>query len=129
KRSTVIEESGRGYRRVVPSPTPMAIAEIYAIRTLINSGALVICSGGGGVPVIRDDNGDLHGVEAVIDKDLGASLLAQKLDADRLIILTDVEQVYINYRKPDQQALSRLTVEQAHSHMSEGQFSSGSMGP
>ena len=69
----------------------MAIAEIYAIRTLINSGALVICSGGGGVPVIRDDNGDLHGVEAVIDKDLGASLLAQKLDADRLLILTDVE--------------------------------------
>src|SRR5919201_2774375 len=87
----VIEDSGRGYRRVVPSPMPMAIAEIYAIRTIINSGDLVICSGGGGVPVVRDDKGHLHGVEAVIDKDLGASLLAQKLDADRLLILTDVE--------------------------------------
>jgi carbamate kinase len=126
---TVIEDSGRGYRRVVPSPMPMAIAEIYAIRTLINSGTLVICAGGGGVPVVRDEKGDLHGVEAVIDKDLGASLLAQKLDADRLLILTDVEKVSINYRKPNQQDLSRLTLEEARQYVSEGQFASGSMGP
>jgi carbamate kinase len=126
---TVIEDSGRGYRRVVPSPMPMAIAEIYAIRTLINSGALVICSGGGGVPVVRDDKGDLHGVEAVIDKDLGASLLAQKLDADRLLILTDVEKVAINYRKPDQRDLSRLALEEARQLIGEGHFASGSMGP
>ncbi len=126
---TVIEDSGRGYRRVVPSPMPVAIAEIYAIKTLINAGALVICAGGGGVPVVRGENGDLHGVEAVIDKDLGAALLAEKLDADRLIILTDVEQVYINYRKPDQQALSRLSVQEARGHMDDGHFGSGSMGP
>jgi carbamate kinase len=107
----------------------MAIAEIYAIRTLINSGALVICAGGGGVPVVRDEQGDLHGVEAVIDKDLAASLLAQKLDADRLLILTDVEKVAINYRKPDQQDLSRLTPEKAKRYISEGQFASGSMDP
>ena len=82
---------------MVPSPQPAAIAEIYAIRTLVNSGALVICAGGGGIPVVRDDDGLLHGVEAVIDKDMGASLIAQKLDADRLLILTDVEKVAINY--------------------------------
>ncbi len=126
---TVIEDSGRGYRRVVPSPIPVAIAEIYAVRTLINSGAMVICAGGGGVPVVRDQAGDLHGVEAVIDKDLGAALLAQKLDADRLLILTDVEQVYINYRKPDQKALSLLSLEDARRYIAEGHFSSGSMGP
>jgi carbamate kinase len=126
---TVIEDSGRGYRRVVPSPQPVAIAEIYAVRTLINSGTLVICSGGGGVPVVRDEAGDLRGVEAVIDKDLGASLLAQKLDADRLLILTDVERVYINYRKPDQHELARITVEEARRYIEEGHFAKGSMGP
>lgn len=126
---TVVEDSGRGYRRVVPSPMPVAIAEIYGIKTLINAGALVICAGGGGVPVVRDESGDLHGVEAVIDKDLGAALLAQKLDADRLIILTDIEQVYINFRKPDQQALSKLTAEEAKAYIADGQFSVGSMGP
>lgn len=125
----VIEDSGRGYRRVVPSPQPVALAEIYAIRTLINSGTLVVCSGGGGVPVVRDAEGELHGVEAVIDKDLGASLLAQKLDADRLLILTDVEKVAINFRKPDQQELSTLTVEDAKRYIEDGQFASGSMDP
>jgi carbamate kinase len=125
----VIEDSGRGYRRVVPSPAPVAIAEIYAIRTLINAGALVISAGGGGVPVSRDPDGNLRGVEAVIDKDLGAALLAQKLDADRLLILTDVEQVYINYRKPDQQALSHITLEEAKRYLEAGHFTSGSMGP
>ncbi len=126
---TLIEDSGRGYRRVVPSPQPASIAEIYAIKTLVNSGALVICSGGGGIPVVRDEAGLLHGVEAVIDKDLSAALLAQKLDADRLLILTDVEQVYINYRKPDQQALSRITLQEAKSYIEAGHFAAGSMGP
>lgn len=126
---SVIEDSGRGYRRVVPSPQPAAIAEIYAVRTLVNSGALVICSGGGGIPVVRDEAGILHGVEAVIDKDMSAALLAQKLDADRLLILTDVEQVYINYRKPDQKALSNLTLQEAQAYMEAGHFAAGSMGP
>lgn len=126
---TMKEDSGRGYRRVVPSPQPAAIAEIYAVQTLVNSGALVICSGGGGVPVVRDEEGMLHGIEAVIDKDMAASLLAHKLDADRLIILTDVEQVYINYRTPQQQALGQLTREEATRYIDEGQFATGSMGP
>jgi len=126
---SVIEDSGRGYRRVVPAPQPAAIAEIYAIRTLVNSGALVICSGGGGIPVVRDSDGLLHGVEAVIDKDMGASLIAQKLDADRLLILTDVEQAAINFRKPDQRALGRVGVEEMKGYVKEGHFAAGSMGP
>ena len=126
---TVIEDAGRGYRRVVPSPLPAAIAEIYAIRTLVNSGALVICSGGGGIPVIRDEEGQMRGVEAVIDKDLSASLLAQRLDADRLLILTDVEQVFINYRKPDQKALACIGLQEAKQLIQEGHFAAGSMGP
>jgi carbamate kinase len=125
----VVEDSGRGYRRVVPSPQPAAIAEIYAIRTLVNSGTLVICSGGGGIPVVRDENGMLKGVEAVIDKDMSASLLAQRLDADRLLILTDVERVSINFRKPDQRELSRVTVAEAKRYIEEGHFAAGSMGP
>jgi carbamate kinase len=125
----VVEDSGRGYRRVVPSPQPAAIAEIYAIRTLVNSGTLVICSGGGGVPVVRDSDGMLHGVEAVIDKDMGASLLAQKLEADRLLMLTDVEKVSINFRKPGQQELDKVTIEEAKRYTEEGHFAAGSMGP
>lgn len=126
---TVIEDSGRGYRRVVPSPQPVAIAEIYAIKTLINSGALLISAGGGGVPVIRGENGELRGVEAVIDKDLGASMLAQKLEADRLLILTDVERVCVDFRKPSQRELSELSVADARRYLEEGQFGKGSMGP
>ena len=126
---TVIEDSGRGYRRVVPSPQPAAIAEIYAIRTLVNSGALVICAGGGGVPVVRDPDGPLHGIEAVIDKDLGASLLAQKLDADRLLILTDVEHVAINFRKPDQRYLDTVSLDEMKQYLAAGHFAAGSMGP
>jgi len=125
----VIEDSGRGYRRVVPSPLPAAIAEIYAIKTLVNSGTFVICSGGGGIPVVRDKEGRLHGVEAVIDKDMGASLLAQRVDADRLLILTDVEKVSINFRKPNQQELSDLSVQEAKQYIEEGHFAAGSMGP
>jgi carbamate kinase len=126
---TVIEDSGRGYRRVVPSPMPASIAEIYAIKSLINSGSLVICCGGGGIPVVREQDGTLRGVEAVIDKDLAASLLAQRLDADRLLILTDVEKVAVNFRKPDQKNLDRLSLTDARRYLAEGQFASGSMGP
>jgi carbamate kinase len=126
---TVIEDSGRGYRRVVPSPLPAAIVEIYAIRTLVNSGALVICAGGGGIPVVRDGEGQLHGVEAVIDKDLGASLLAQRLDADRLLVLTDVEHAAINFRKPDQRDLDTVTVSEMRAYIEQGHFAAGSMGP
>ena len=126
---TVIEDSGRGYRRVVPSPMPAAIAEIYAIRTLVNSGALVICAGGGGIPVVRNPEGQLHGVEAVIDKDLGASLLAQRLDADRLLVLTDVERAAINFRKPDQRNLDTVSVSEMRAYIAEGHFAAGSMGP
>jgi carbamate kinase len=125
----VIEDSGRGYRRVVPSPQPAAIAEIYAVRALVSSGTLVICSGGGGIPVVRDEDGVLRGVEAVIDKDMSASLLAQRIDADRLLILTDVERVAINYRKPDQKELSSVTLAEAKAYMEEGHFAAGSMGP
>jgi len=113
----------------VPSPQPAALAEIYAIRTLVNSGALVICSGGGGVPVVRDAEGLLHGIEAVIDKDLGASLLAQKLDADRLLILTDVEHVVVNFHKPDQRNLETVSLEEMKQYITEGHFAAGSMGP
>jgi carbamate kinase len=126
---TVVEDSGRGYRRVVPSPQPAALAEIYAIRTLVNSGALVICAGGGGIPVIRDPEGQLHGVEAVIDKDMGASLIAQRLDADRLLVLTDVERVAINFRKPNQTNLDRVTLSEIQRYTAEGHFAAGSMGP
>lgn len=125
----IIEDSGRGYRRVVPSPKPAAIAEIYAIRTLVNAGALVICSGGGGIPVVRDADGLLHGIEAVIDKDLGASHLAQRLDADRLLILTDVEKAAVDFRKPTQRNLDTVTVEEMQTYIAEGHFAAGSMGP
>lgn len=126
---TVIEDSGRGYRRVVPSPQPAAIAEIYAVRTLVNAGTLVICSGGGGIPVVRDADGLLHGVEAVIDKDLGSALLAQRLDADRLMILTDVENAAVDFRKPTQRNLDTVTVEEMKAYIAEGHFAAGSMGP
>ncbi len=126
---TVIEDSGRGYRRVVPSPQPAAIAEIYAVRTLVNAGALVICAGGGGIPVVRDAEGLLHGIEAVIDKDLGSALLAQRLDADRLLILTDVEKAAVDFRKPTQRNLDTVTVEEMKIYVAEGHFAAGSMGP
>src|SRR5207248_11373854 len=125
----VIEDSGRGYRRVVPSPQPAALAEIYAIRTLVNAGALVICAGGGGIPVVRDADGLLHGVEAVIDKDLGASLLAQKLDADRLLILTDLERVAINLRMPDQCDLETDSVKEMKADRAAWHIAPGSLGP
>jgi carbamate kinase len=126
---TVSDDSGKGQRRVVPSPVPVAIEEIGVIRALVESGALVICAGGGGIPVVRGEEGMLHGVEAVIDKDMGASLLARELHADRLMILTDVEKAAINFRKPDQRELTDMSVEEAKRYIAEGHFATGSMGP
>ena len=125
----MVEDSGRGWRRVVPSPRPTGFVEHAALRELVAAGLLVIVNGGGGVPVVRDGEGQLRGVEAVIDKDLGAALLAGELDATRLLILTDVEQVALDYKKPTQRLLSRLTAAEARAYLAAGQFAAGSMGP
>ncbi|HEC83239.1 MAG TPA: carbamate kinase [Firmicutes bacterium] len=125
----IIEDSGRGYRRVVPSPKPLEIVEWRAIEKAIDSGAIVIAVGGGGVPVIRDKDGNLKGVEAVIDKDRASSVLARQLGAEVLVILTQVEKVAINFGKPDQKDLDVLTVEEAKRYLAQGEFPPGSMGP
>lgn len=125
---TFKEDAGRGYRQVVPSPLPMKIMELDSIKTLIDADKLVIAGGGGGVPVIITDKG-LEGVPAVIDKDHSSALLADKIDADKLIILTAVDHVYVNYGKPDEKALKTLNVAEAQKYMKEGQFAAGSMLP
>ncbi|MBB1095038.1 carbamate kinase [Limosilactobacillus sp. BG-MG3-A] len=125
---TFKEDAGRGYRQVVPSPLPMKIMELDSIKTLIDADKLVIAGGGGGVPVIITDKG-LEGVPAVIDKDRSSALLADKIDAEKLIILTAVDHVYINYGKPDEKALKTLNVAEAQKYMKEGQFAAGSMLP
>lgn len=122
------EDSGRGYRRVVASPRPQEIVEVGTIRTMVESGDLVIACGGGGIPVTRQGN-HLKGASAVIDKDFASSLLARELDADFLIILTAVEKVAINYGKPDEQWLDNITVDEAKQYMAEGHFAPGSMLP
>lgn len=124
----VVEEAERGWRRVVPSPRPRQILEIGAIRTLLEAGFTVIGAGGGGIPVVEED-GQLVGVEAVIDKDYASALLAAELGADLFLISTAVEQVALNYRQPDERRLERLTVAQARRFLDEGQFPPGSMGP
>jgi carbamate kinase len=126
---TVIEDAGRGYRRVVPSPRPVAIVEYRAIERAIDTGAIVIAVGGGGVPVVEKESGVLRGVEAVIDKDRASSVLAMQLKAQVLIILTEVEKVALNFGKPDQKDLDIITVKEARAHLDEGQFPPGSMGP
>ena len=122
------EDAGRGYRRMVASPKPAKIVEIDAIRTLVDSGQLVIACGGGGIPVIKQGN-HLKGAGAVIDKDFASELLAEEMDADFLIILTAVEKAAINYGKPDEKWLSDITVEEAEKYISEGHFAPGSMLP
>ena len=122
------EDSGRGYRRVVSSPKPVEIIEIGTIRTMVNSGDLVIACGGGGIPVIRQGN-HLKGASAVIDKDFASCLLAKELDADYLIILTAVEKVALNFGKPEEKWLNELSVEEAKQYIQEGHFAPGSMLP
>lgn len=122
------EDAGRGYRRVVASPKPVEIVEIGTIRTMVDSGDLVIACGGGGIPVTRQGN-HLKGASAVIDKDFASALLAKELDADYLIILTAVEKVAINFGKPNEEWLSDLSVNQALQYMQEGHFAPGSMLP
>lgn len=122
------EDAGRGYRRVVASPKPIEIIEIGAIRSLVESGQLVIACGGGGIPVVLEDN-HLSGTSAVIDKDFASELLAEELDADFLIILTAVEKVAINFGKPEEKWLDDITTEQAMVYMEEGHFAPGSMLP
>lgn len=122
------EDSGRGYRRVVASPKPMEIVEIGAIRSLVESGQVIIAGGGGGIPVTLKGN-HLKGASAVIDKDFASCLLARELNADYLIILTAVEQVAINFGKPDEKRLSEITVAEAEKYIKEGHFAPGSMLP
>ena len=122
------EDAGRGWRRVVASPMPRKIVEIDAVKRLWDSTIVITC-GGGGVPVIEKNNGVLEGVDAVIDKDFAAELLAEQVEADVLMILTEVEKVAINYNKPDQKDLSVMTLNDANEYMEEGQFAKGSMLP
>ena len=119
----------RGWRRVVPSPQPIDILNKKIVKDLVKKGNIVIATGGGGVPVYRGDDKKLYGVEAVIDKDLASSLLANEIGADAFFILTDVSKVYINFRKPDQKSLDVITVDEAQKYLDEGHFSAGSMGP
>ncbi len=125
---TMVEDAGRGYRQVVPSPKPIDVIEKNAVEALIAAGQVVVTVGGGGIPVVRRD-GALYGTPAVIDKDFASEKLAELLDADELIILTAVEKVAINYNKPDVQWLSRLTPEDAEKYSAQGQFAPGSMLP
>jgi carbamate kinase len=126
----VVEDAGRGWRRVVASPLPKRIIEFDSIRTLIDKGTVVISTGGGGIPVIENKAGDLEGVAAVIDKDFGSSLLAQQLKADLFLISTAVEKVALNFGKPDQKWIDRLTVSEAKNFLASGtHFAKGSMAP
>ena len=126
---TVREDAGRGWRRVVPSPRPQSIIETAAIRDLAAQGYVVVACGGGGIPVIEDEQGHLQGVEAVIDKDLASSLLARNMGADTLVLPTGVEKVALDFNKPTQRWLDRLTVAEAKRYYAEDQFDRGSMGP
>ncbi len=125
---TLVEDAGRGWRRVVPSPEPRAIVESAAIRDLITNGYIVICVGGGGIPVIEKD-GRLEGIAAVIDKDYASALLATKIKADMLVISTGVSKVAINFGQPDQKELDLLTVPEAEAYLEAGHFPPGNMGP
>lgn len=124
-----IEDAGRGYRRVVPSPKPLDIVEKKIIETLMEKGTIVIAAGGGGIPVHEDEKGQLKNKDAVIDKDLASYVLANKIGADQLIILTYVEKVALNFNQPNQEWLDKMTVKEAKKYLKEGHFLSGSMAP
>lgn len=123
------EDANRGYRRVVPSPKPIKIHEAETIKTLADQGTVIVASGGGGIPVVTNEDGTIEGIEAVIDKDRSGVRLAQEVEADLFMILTDVENVYVNYGTPDQKALHHISLEEIEIYMEEGHFKAGSMGP
>ena len=125
----IVEDAGRGWRRVVASPQPVQIMEEDAIRNAVHEGWIVIACGGGGIPVVHNDAGELRGVPAVIDKDLASSLLAQKINAELFVISTAVEKVALNFGKPDQEWLDEMTAADAKKYMDEGHFAPGSMKP
>jgi carbamate kinase len=125
----VMEDAGRGWRRVVASPVPVKIIQQDVIMSLVGAGFTVVAVGGGGIPVIENSEGEIEGIEAVIDKDLASALFASSIDADMFLISTEVEKVAINFNKPDVQWLDRLSVEDAKRHLAEGQFGKGSMEP
>lgn len=125
----VVEDAGRGWRRVVASPKPVSIIELDTISTLLKDGVVVIAAGGGGIPVVRNEDGTLTGKEAVIDKDLAASMLAKSLNADMFVISTAVPKVCLNYGKPNEKRLDNITPEEAKEYINEGHFAPGSMLP
>jgi carbamate kinase len=126
---TMREDAGRGWRHVVPSPRPLRILNIETIVHMLESAAVVIAAGGGGIPVVRGRDSQWRGVEAVIDKDFSSSLLASELKAELYVVLTGVAKVALDFEKPSQRTVDRLTVAEAQRHLAEGQFPAGSMGP
>jgi carbamate kinase len=126
----IVEDAHRGWRRVVASPRPLRIVELDAIKTLIAAGVVVVAVGGGGIPVVRDGAGDLHGVAAVVDKDLGCSLLAQRVGADLFLVATAVEKVALRFGTPEQRWVDRLSLAEARKYLADGgHFAKGSMAP
>ncbi|MEK7309654.1 MAG: carbamate kinase [Planctomycetota bacterium] len=129
KKWTMIEDSGRGFRRVVPSPTPVKVIQRLMIKELAQSGHIVIAAGGGGIPIYKKDDNDYEGIEAVVDKDMASAIIAIEIKSSVFIILTTVPKVYINFGKPNQQGIVRMTVSQARKYLDENQFGTGSMKP
>jgi carbamate kinase len=129
KKWTMVEDAGRGYRKVVPSPKPIDVVPKWVIRDLVCAGRIVIAAGGGGIPVIINGRGLFKGVEAVIDKDYVASLIAREVKVDLFIILTGVERVYLDFGTPQQEPIETMNIEQAQEYLAQGQFPRGSMGP
>jgi carbamate kinase len=125
----VKQNEAKGWRRVVPSPEPIGLIEAETIKALVNARVIVITSGGGGIPVVKQPNGQLNGIEAVVDKDKAGQKLAVIVNGNIFLVLTDVEHVYINYNTPNQETLTNITVKEVEKHLKDGQFSPGSMGP